>query len=81
MKLADTMEMMTSDNYRERFRAEYYQLDIRINGLKSMLAKLADGTLDFTPTCPVETYEMQLRAMEDYRAILVMRAKMEDIDL
>ena len=32
MKLIDTVEMMNSENYKERFRAEYFQLDIRING-------------------------------------------------
>ena len=37
MKLIDTVEMMNSENYKERFRAEYFQLDIRINGLSNML--------------------------------------------
>ena len=32
MKLIETVEMMNSENYKERFRAEYFQLDIRING-------------------------------------------------
>ena len=29
MNLKDTIEMMTSTDYKERFRAEYYQLEIR----------------------------------------------------
>lgn len=28
MKLADTVEMMNSEDYKERFKAEYYQLKI-----------------------------------------------------
>ena len=30
MKLQDTMSMMVSDDYKERFKAEYYQLKIRL---------------------------------------------------
>lgn len=44
MKLIDTVEMMNSENYKERFRAEYFQLDIRINGLSNMLEKYKEGT-------------------------------------
>lgn len=29
MKLQDTIEMMNSDDFKERFKAEYYQLKIR----------------------------------------------------
>lgn len=39
MKLIDTVEMMNSENYKERFRAEYFQLVIRINGLSNMLER------------------------------------------
>ena len=37
MKLSETVEMMNSADYKERFRAEYFQLKIRVNGLKNML--------------------------------------------
>lgn len=39
MKLPETVEMMNSKDYKERFKAEYYQLKIRVNGLKAMLDK------------------------------------------
>ena len=39
MKLNETVEMMNSANYKERFKAEYDQLAIRYYGLKNMLAK------------------------------------------
>lgn len=55
MTLKDTVEMMNSDDYKERFKAEYYQLEIRVNGLKKMLYKWDNGELDFTPTCPRNT--------------------------
>lgn len=34
--------------------------------------------LPFTPTCPRETYNFQLRAMKDYMNILIVRASMEN---
>ena len=39
MELQDTLEMMTSTDYKERFRAEYYQTAIRYKKLKNMLDK------------------------------------------
>ena len=54
MELKDTVEMMGSSDYKERFRAEYFQLDIRINGLSNMLEKYKEGTLAFTPSCSYE---------------------------
>ena len=40
-----------------------------------------DNKLEFTPTCPRSTYDMQIRAMSDYMAILEGRAVMEGIKL
>ena len=30
MRLSETVDMMNSNNYKERFKAEYYQIRIRI---------------------------------------------------
>lgn len=81
MELKDTVEMMNSADYKERFKAEYDQLAIRYKGLKSMLDKWDNGTLQFKPTCPRSTYNMQIKAMTDYLAVLEARAVMENIDL
>ena len=81
MKLSDTAEMMNSSDYKERFKAEYYQLVTRYRGLKSMLTKWDEGTLNFEPTCPRSTYNMQIKAMTDYIAVLEARAVMENVDL
>lgn len=81
MKLKDTVEMMNSNDYKERFKAEYYQLVTRYRGLKSMLKKWDEGTLNFEPTCPRSTYNIQIKAMTDYIAILEARAVMEHIVL
>ena len=81
MKLSDTIKFMTSPNYQDRFIGEYRQLIIRYNGLKKMLDDWRHDELEFTPTCPYSTYVMQIKAMEDYIAVLEARAVMEGIKL
>lgn len=79
--LKDTAEMMTSEDYKERFRAEYAQVCIRYQKLAFMLEKWDKGELNFIPTCPRSTYNMQIAAMTDYIAVLEARAVMEGIVL
>ena len=81
MKLSETVEMMNSADYKERFRAEYFQLKIRVNGLKNMLDKWDKGELNFTPTCPREIYNDQMEYMMNYMTVLTNRAELEHIDL
>lgn len=73
--------MMQSEDYKERFKAEYYQNVIRYEKLKAMLEKWDNGELNFEPTCPRSTYNIQIKAMTDYIAILEARAVMEGIRL
>lgn len=80
-ELRDTIEMMNSGDYKERFKAEYYQVVIRYQKLKSMLDKWDNDQLEFTPTCPRSTYNMQIAAMTDYIAVLEARAVMEGVEL
>lgn len=79
--LKDTVELMNSTDYKERFIAEYEQLVIRYKGLINMLYKWDRDELDFKPTCPRSTYNLQTKAMEDYMAVLEARAVMEGIVL
>lgn len=81
MDLKDTVLMMQSNDYKDRFRAEYYQLKIRIVKLDNMLSAWDADKLTFEPTCPRSTYDLQIRAMRDYKAILEMRAVMEGVEL
>lgn len=81
MNLKKTIGMMCSDDYRERFKAEYFQVDVRYQKLKEMVEKWDVGELNFTPTCPRSIYDMQLAAMLDYIAVLEARAAIEHIDL
>ena len=81
MELKDTVEMMGSADYKERFKAEYLQLEIRVNGLRNMLKKYKDGTLTFKPSCSYDLLNGQLKAMELYATYLDERAEIEGIDL
>ena len=81
MELRDTAAMMVSTSYKEQFKAEYCQVGIRYQKLKNMLEKWDNGSLNFTPECPRSTYNMQLKAMADYIAVLEARAVMENIKL
>ena len=80
-ELKDTMYMMTSTDYKERFKAEYYQLEIRYGKLNAILYKWDKGELDFEPTCPREIYDRQKKVMREYLEILVKRAELEGIEL
>jgi hypothetical protein len=81
MVLADTVEMMTSEDYNERFKAEYYQLKIRAEGLERMLEKYKAGTLEFKPSCPYDLLHRQLKNMKLYMWDLEERAGIEGIKL
>ena len=79
--LEDSIDLMKSKDYKDRFKAEYYQVFVRFVKLKAMLEKWDKEELDFEPTCPYSTYEMQIKAMRDYISVLEARAVMENIDL
>lgn len=81
LELKDTIPMMESADYKERFKAEYYQLGIRIGKLSNMLSKWAAGELDFQPTCSYDLLEAQLNSMKLYYHFLAERAKLEGITL
>ena len=59
-------KLMLNSDYKERLVKEYTELKTRYNRLQEMLNKWDEGKLDFTPTCPRELYNMQLRAMKEY---------------
>lgn len=78
-KLEDTVKLMTSKDYKDRFRAEFWQLKIRLEKLYDMCDKWDKGELDFTPTCSREVYDRQIYFMEFYLEILIERAVIEEV--
>ena len=79
MTLKDTVEMMGSSDYKEGFRAEYYQLLLRLDALTGMLIKWENNMLDFEPKCSKETLENQVIFMQGYMGILRLRAEIEEM--
>ena len=77
----ETIPLMGSADYKERFKAEYHQLAQRIIKLETMLDDWYWGRLDFKPTCPKNLLQNQLYAMKIYRNILQERAELENINL
>ena len=81
MDLKNTIEMMMSEDFRERFKAEYFQLKNRIDGLTKMLEKYRDGSLPFKPKSDYNMLSNQLQAMQLYCSCLEERAEVEGIEL
>ena len=95
-KLKDTIQDMTSDNYKDRFKAEYDQLKIRYVKLASLITHIeaakevnldydmiSSGIIFEEPKhdCPLSLLKRQLRNMDDYLKTLGLRAAIENIPL
>lgn len=81
MNLKDTVEMMLSDDYKERFKGEYYQLKIRHDKLCNLIEQYELGKLNFELSCPIELLIRQLCMMRMYKISLEVRAEIENIIL
>lgn len=81
MELKDTIDLMNSADYRERFKAEYYQTRIRYDKLHKMIVKMEAGTCDFAPSCSLEINKEQAKYMGMYLHVLEVRAQIEKIEL
>ena len=81
MELKDTIEMMQSEDFKERFKAEYIQTKIRYEKLHKMCTKYEAGTLNFTPNCSLELLTEQKRHMGNYLHCLEIRAEIEKINI
>ena len=81
MELKDTIEMMTSRDYTERFKAEYHQLRIRQRNLIDLIVMYKAGKLTFVPRCSYDLLYEQAQAMGKYLILLEARAQIEGIEL
>ena len=90
MELKDTIQMMTSEDYKERFKAEYHQTKTRYEKLKAFntrveAGKIANATENkvLVPmlTCPAGLLREQQSIMGQYLHILEVRAVIEGIEL
>ena len=81
MELKDTTELMNSKDFKERFKAEYYQTKIRYDKLHAMIVKYEANKLDFKPNCSLELLKHQASMMGQYLYDLEVRALIENIEL
>lgn len=80
-ELKETVNLMESDDYKERFIAEYAQVKIRsLKLLKIVKSHFTDGE-KFKLTCPIGLLINQLTAMGSYLGVLRDRATFEKIEL
>lgn len=93
--LSDTITLMKSNNYKDRFVAEYFQTKIRYEKLKNITTKwealMSKGehifdyeferVLGFIPKTPFHVLREQQRCMGEYLHQLEIRTILEDIDL
>ena len=81
LELKDTIELMNSEDYKDRFKAEYLQTKIRYEKLKKITTKYEAGTLDFEPKCGLDLLKNQQASMGQYLRFLEVRAEIEKIEL
>lgn len=85
MELKETIELMCSENYKERFIAEYRQVKIRYEKLKNFCNKIeVEEMLGKEATkhdCPLELLREQQKYMGLYLSVLEKRALIENIVL
>lgn len=96
MELRETVEMMNSADYKERFKAEYYQTKCRYEKLKAFNNKIEAASITVgmpissegrkvvempAHDCPDYLLREQQKAMGEYLHILEVRAVIENIEL
>lgn len=81
MELKDTIELMNSSDYKDRFKAEYWQAKIRYDKLDDMTVKYEANTLNFNPNCSLELLKEQKKYLGNYIHTLKIRAEIEGIKL
>lgn len=84
--LKDTINLMISDDYKERFKAEYQQTKIRYEKLKDFCnrieaANTALGIEEPNHDCPFWLLRRQQTQMDEYLHTLELRALIEEVDL
>ena len=90
--LKDTVELMNSEDWKERLKAEYFQTKIRWNKLRLYYSEIKDKQASAPPDfhyteeaslqrTEIDVIERQIDAMDEYLLMLEMRAGIHGIDL
>ncbi len=85
LELKDTISLMNSEYYKDRFVAEYIQTKIRYEKLKTFNQRIEvaqlTGTEEPKHDCPLQLLKEQQAIMGNYLHTLELRAKIEHINL
>lgn len=81
MELKDTVELMKSADWKERFVAEYLQTKIRYEKLHQMIIKREVGNMWFNTQIPLESWKKQAHHMGLYLYELEKQAAIHGIEL
>lgn len=74
-ELKDTVALMESDDYKDKFKAEYWQTKMRFDALRKTIVKLDAGTLNLNTD--IRLLREQVNAMGSYLYILEVRRKLK----
>ena len=81
MELKDTIELMNSSDWKDRFMAEYLQTKIRYEKLHNLIVKREVGKHGFNTPIPLESWKTQAYHMGLYIFELEKQAVLHGIEL
>ena len=81
MELKDTIELMISADWKDRFIAEYLQTKIRYEKLHKLIVKREVGKCDFNTQISLKSWRTQAYNMGQYLHELEKQAAIHGIEL
>ena len=81
MELRDTVELMNSWDWKDRFVAEYLQTKIRYEKLHKLIVQREVGKCEFNTPIPLESWKTQANHMGQYLYELEKQAVIHGIEL
>ena len=79
--LSKIMSMLSSDDFRDRSIGEYWFVKDKYDKLHRMIVTREAGKLSFSPSCPMEQWKAQAKAMGEYLYQLEVKAAYENVEL
>ena len=80
MELKDTVNLMLSDDWRDRLKAEHLQLTIRLHNLSAFINAANRGEKQYNSEREKFAMKKQYRAMVEYTIALEHRMKFAGIE-
>ena len=81
MDFEQIVELLKSDDYKERAKGEYFFVKDKYTKLHRMIVKREAGTITFEPNCPMKQWKDQAAAMGEYLHQLEIKAEIEGVEL